>query len=550
MKLEVNKKHRKARLRNIKGKATSTILGTVLALTFFSGCSNKDDEISTTVYPSLPNEKIEEVCDEEIITETLVDQNGNVILSDTDLLAIKLATYDFSKNEYTLEELKNVTGEIDLVITEEQSYGWLNYCNPSKITFRIGVDPDLYLSDIKGFESIEIIEFQCLNSDNNFSINFDNYTFLNNCPNLKEITLININVEPGLIESLTNVKKLNLGKNFTSKLDYSKLTFLEEITIEEPYTIAMYLDNSELNYLEEHGVVVDASEEIRDINNKLDDIVSKLHINDSMTDEEKIQQILIYVLENNEYDSEVINMNDNLENLDFEPVSEKFYKNGWLYGALECETSICGNYSALVESLCDRVGINSFYTISNTHAWNLVEIDGQNYYIDATWMDKTYYVSRQVTQDTFETEEVAVYEDLKEGNTSNLIWYMIDPTNYEEYDKNNSHDAVNIPSYIKIEPIEDIIEINSNGEVNEEKNHNVQNRKFKITINKKTFIISGSVLIGLLSGLGIAFTAKNKRNRRRKNKYKTSRYYNEFNYNNSFNYNSFNYEHNNDYRRL
>jgi len=547
MRLEVNKKHKKARLSNIKEKATSTILGTALALTFFSGCSTKDDEIST-VYPQLPNEKIEEVIEEEIVTESLIDQNGNVILSDTDLLAIKLATYDFSKNEYTLEELKNVTGEIDLLITEEQSYDWLNYCNPSKINFRIGVDPDLYLSDIKGFESLESIEFQSLNSDNNFSINFDNYTFLNNCPNLKEITLTNINVEPGLIESLTNVKKLNLGINFTSELDYSKLTFLEELTIEEPYTIAMYLDNSELNYLEEHGVVVDASEEIRNINNKLDDIVSKLNITDGMSDEEKIQQILIYVLENNEYDNDVSNIGENLENIDTEPILEKFYKNGLLYGALECETSICGNYAALIEALCDRVGINSFYTRSDTHAWNLTEIEGQNYYIDATWMDGIYYVARQVSQDTFETEEVAVYEDLKEGNTSNLIWYMIDPTNYEEHDKNNSHDAVNIPSYIKIEPIEDIIEINSNGQVHEEKNHDVQNRKFKITINKKIFIISGSVLVGLLSGLGIAFTAKNKRNRT--SKYKTSKYYNEFNYNNSFNYNSFNYEHNNDYRRL
>ena len=53
-------------------------------------------------------------------------------------------------------------------------------------------------------------------------------------------------------------------------------------------------------------------------------------------------------------------------------------------------------------------------------------------------------------------------------------------------------------------------------EVMNEKVDDFTHKKFEITLkNKKTFIISGAALIGILSGLGIAVHVKNKKERKR-----------------------------------
>ena len=42
--------------------------------------------------------------------------------------------------------------------------------------------------------------------------------------------------------------------------------------------------------------------------------------------------------------------------------TKDFYTNGYLYGALEKDTSICGNYSSLVSTLCERLGGGGHFT--------------------------------------------------------------------------------------------------------------------------------------------------------------------------------------------
>lgn len=65
------------------------------------------------------------------------------------------------------------------------------------------------------------------------------------------------------------------------------------------------------------------------------------------------------------------------------------------------QLSVCGGYSRTVQFLCQLAGIKAIYVtgmIPSTegasdiyHAWNLVEIDGQWYGVDATWGDPTYH---------------------------------------------------------------------------------------------------------------------------------------------------------------
>lgn len=60
--------------------------------------------------------------------------------------------------------------------------------------------------------------------------------------------------------------------------------------------------------------------------------------------------------------------------------------------------SVCAGYSSAFQYLCQRMGVPCAY-ISGTatgrgdHAWNLVDIDGTNTYVDVTWGDPTFMMS-------------------------------------------------------------------------------------------------------------------------------------------------------------
>ncbi len=60
------------------------------------------------------------------------------------------------------------------------------------------------------------------------------------------------------------------------------------------------------------------------------------------------------------------------------------------YGALVNGTSVCDGYSLAMNYLLEDVGINSLVIAGNAgggHAWNIVELEGDWYEVDATWDD-------------------------------------------------------------------------------------------------------------------------------------------------------------------
>lgn len=61
------------------------------------------------------------------------------------------------------------------------------------------------------------------------------------------------------------------------------------------------------------------------------------------------------------------------------------------YAALTLGTTVCSGYAELYMYLLHRVGINSRYVSSEAmnHGWNVVQIDGVWYHVDATWDDPT-----------------------------------------------------------------------------------------------------------------------------------------------------------------
>ena len=57
------------------------------------------------------------------------------------------------------------------------------------------------------------------------------------------------------------------------------------------------------------------------------------------------------------------------------------------YNLLTSGLSICGGYSDIMAIYLNALGIKNYKITSKNHIWNLVELDGKWYHLDATWDD-------------------------------------------------------------------------------------------------------------------------------------------------------------------
>ena len=330
---------------------------------------------------------------------------------------------------------------------------------------------------------------------------------------------------------MTQLKKLTLNIGDKCDLDFKKLTFLDDLNFGDslPYDIAIRFSSEDYKTLVNNDVSIAANnpviiDKVVEINDKLDGIVKGLGLNDDSTDEEKLNAILIYTLDNLTYDEDV---SEALVNGNADGLADEFYKEGYLYGALEMDSAICGNYSALVEALANRVKLNSHILNSNNHAWNLVSVEGNNYYVDATWLDgkvkdkevvsdkydeQGRLVSRTISYDSMSAQDV-----IKEGNGTELDWYMEDPTKIDDIDQKNSHVAVDVPTYIEIKPINeqsDSKEEASTGIVD------ITDNKYEVKSGDNNWIIAGGALVGILAAaggaVGVGIHHKKKKDQRRR----------------------------------
>ena len=246
-------------------------------------------------------------------------------------------------------------------------------------------------------------------------------------PNINEMDIsCTLEFEPDVIEKMNNLKKLTIGPKQNCDIDFKKLTNLEGLKIAstEPYNIAIWLNKEEYLTLKESGVKITFAENVEnkylEILEKIEEVIKKLNIDAYSTDKEKYNKIVIYILENMKYDKEVIEMSnkeDKDEN-EFSELIRSFYKDGMLYAALESDTQICGNYSALFEALCDRIYApeQAYLLLSKTHAWNMIKLDGISYYTDLTWLDDQYI--------WLDKEKITVEDAIKQGLENYLFWYL------------------------------------------------------------------------------------------------------------------------------
>ena len=125
------------------------------------------------------------------------------------------------------------------------------------------------------------------------------------------------------------------------------------------------------------------SEEEEAVTEKLGEVMGDLDL-DGKSDYEKVKAIHDYICQNVTYD--------------YEHLGNETYKTQYTaYGALIDHTSVCQGYAVLFYSMCLEAGIDARVITgtavnqegSERHAWNIVKLGGQYYYVDVTWDDPT-----------------------------------------------------------------------------------------------------------------------------------------------------------------
>lgn len=118
-----------------------------------------------------------------------------------------------------------------------------------------------------------------------------------------------------------------------------------------------------------------------------------------LTDEEKIGATVKFACEQITYDYEVYS-NDELT---------LEYGNNILKSAFE-GTGCCSTYTGLVAMMLNEMGIDCYSVSGDNHIWNLVELDGYCYWLDATWIDTGWEEYIDESPYYMTTSEDFVYE--------------------------------------------------------------------------------------------------------------------------------------------
>jgi hypothetical protein len=61
--------------------------------------------------------------------------------------------------------------------------------------------------------------------------------------------------------------------------------------------------------------------------------------------------------------------------------------------------AVCAGYAKAMQYLLNRMGIECLYVTSDTHAWNIVKLEGDYYHMDVTWGDGSN-TKKDQSQDT------------------------------------------------------------------------------------------------------------------------------------------------------
>ena len=434
------------------------------------------------------------------------------------------ALHKNKEDPITVGDLRSITNLT--IFDSTTSYidiSWLNYCSNLQ-------DLNIYGSIVDGLDSI-----QCLDglvsislgtiSNDNQVINLENCGFLKHSPKFEKLVISSCNVNPEQLY-LLDIDILEIDCSRVKNIDFRKLNARKKIIIYgHEYDIAVNLTNNDIDYLRNKGIEVEFKlnneEETRRVNDRLDEMLKSMDIDANASDEEKTKIVIRYMLDNFHYDEEIARKINN-GTINYHDDLIPFYYTGDLYGALEKDKHVCGNYSSFLKAMLNRLGIDA-YTIygcenGGYHSWNLVcGDDGKYYYYDAVVLD--HYYSSQV----YDSDEDEYVNRTFEDCLNPAFFYKLKPGDYfnnpDVYDfgMKTGHKASNFPiSIVGVinksknydqESVEERID-NEDNSIGEYSVQFSEEDDVIVRFDGKLFIIPAALLIAIMSAFGLVHFAK------------------------------------------
>ncbi|WP_069998017.1 transglutaminase domain-containing protein [Cellulosilyticum sp. I15G10I2] len=146
---------------------------------------------------------------------------------------------------------------------------------------------------------------------------------------------------------------------------------------------------------------------------KIIEIINQ-NITSDMEDYHREIKLFEYIIKHTTYSKILSN---NREVINATPISHT------MYGGLIDQVAVCDGYAKSLMYLCNAVGIPARFIWGHTsdgvlHAWNLIQIQGAYYHVDATWADQEnaqigslyqYFNEKDSTMQTTHTWETKLY---------------------------------------------------------------------------------------------------------------------------------------------
>ncbi len=107
-------------------------------------------------------------------------------------------------------------------------------------------------------------------------------------------------------------------------------------------------------------------------------------IDDSMSDFEVTLRIYENIIHLVDYDSIALDIQEKDQNFREKPDDLRS-----IYGVFVNRKAVCAGYAKATQYLMNRYGLQCTYILSDTHAWNLIKLEGEYYHLDTTWGDSS-----------------------------------------------------------------------------------------------------------------------------------------------------------------
>ncbi len=305
------------------------------------------------------------------------------------------------------EEL--TTCNLDDVVVDHMLISEVNNCD------RIIVNTQTNLNKIDDLDGIKEIEFQTLtlddismindidtlekliitgskislkNINNNNLINLNIYnSYVKDLNYLKYTSVENIVMSDStyfrdleFLKSVPNLNTLSIDFPAYTNVDLNPILNLKHLRVLNLWGLEQNLNSDIINFLRKNNVKTSFSlnKVYENINSRVQNIYDSLQL-EGLTDDEIIQKVVLYVLDNITYDN----------TLTGEAGQQAFQNEIMMEKALN-KTGVCRQYTILLNALLEMAGYNAVQvrsTYDENHIWNEVYLNGTWYAIDPTWLD-------------------------------------------------------------------------------------------------------------------------------------------------------------------